>query len=330
MYLLLRTLITEPPTVGAFDLANVLYVGKGAGYRWQDHFREALREASSAKATAIRKALGAEPRAWLVERHALVVAGHLSESEAFRLEAVMLHLAGGTSSVTNVVAGHRTAELMVPAYDARVFFGAEDLAIDRWEVAREPRQADLLDGGPPGAVVFVVKGGARSFTDPAWQRTKEPGRFKNSIVMATCDEPAVERRGWDPHHPWSAEEAGARACRFWTGSKASVELWQQLITQRSGYLALVVEDPRDKRSAVRYVWAIDSEGKWEDYGSTVGFGFPLGTLIENHPWLGRHLIKRTDGIGFLKNLQNSPGMAVFDIERMADNQLPPATPIATR
>lgn len=134
VYLLLKTPITEPPVIGGFDLANVLYVGKGTGYRWREHFHDALKAVDSPKAAAIREALGADPTSEVIERHALVVAGHLSEIEAYRMEAVMLHLVGGPRAVTNIVAGRRAPELMVPAHDARVFFGAQDLAVDAWNV----------------------------------------------------------------------------------------------------------------------------------------------------------------------------------------------------
>lgn len=57
-------------------------------------------------------------------------------------------------------------------------------------------------------------------------------------------------------------------------------------------------DPRDDRSVVRYVCTLDPEGTWEDYPNK-GFGFPMGEPVGDHPWLGKRLVDRATGRGFL-------------------------------
>ncbi len=61
VYLLLKTPMVEPPVLGTFDLDQVLYAGKGKGYRWHSHFQEALQGSEGEKADAIRAALGDTP-----------------------------------------------------------------------------------------------------------------------------------------------------------------------------------------------------------------------------------------------------------------------------
>ncbi|WP_421122025.1 LEM-3-like GIY-YIG domain-containing protein [Aquihabitans daechungensis] len=311
VYLLLKTPLSSGEPLSRFDLANVLYVGKGKAYRWRQHFKEAASTAGP-KSKAIISALGPDPSPETIERHALIVAGHLTEPEAFRLESIMMHLVGGLSAVTNLVAGHAAHELMVPAFDARVFFGAEDLEVDVWNVrGKGPRQSALKGGSPPGKVVFIVKGTDKSLEESHWSRGDKAGRFKGSTTMVKSDDAPNVRRGWDPHTPWTPAEAASRARRFWAGSVASVSLWQELIEDRGGYLALVVPDPRDARSVVRYVWTLDPKGEWEDYGQR--FGFPIGSPVLEHPWLGKRLVDRATGRGVLKS-QSAPAVTLWQPE----------------
>ena len=95
-----------------------------------------------------------------------------------------------------------------------------------------------------------------------------------------------QRRGWSPQEPWTDSEAWSRAKRYWVAPPTTVELWQQLIEQRGGYLALLVPDPRDGRSVIRYVWKLGPSAVWEDYDGRK-FGFPTGELMSDHPWLDK-------------------------------------------
>lgn len=317
VYLLLKKPVGSGSSSGQFNPGNVLYVGKGKGYRWSFHFKEAMSKSKGLKAKAIRRALGNNPTPESFEKHAVIVAGRLSEAEALRLEAAMLVLVGGVPKTQNRVSGHGAGELMVPAFDARVFFGAADQEVDQWWIGNrnsagglQPSQSDLARSKPQGSVVFVVKGTADSFSDRPWQRTDKKGRFPNSKVMVQTGKPPKDRRGWDPHSPWTGSEAAARARRFWDGSPNSVQLWQQLIESRGGFLALGVPDPRDGRTVVRYIWKLNPSGVWEDYGDR--FGFPLGGLVPAHPWLGKRLVNNRTGIGLLKGLQRSPGVTLYE------------------
>ena len=321
VYLLLKQPTDQIAPSRRFDPENVLYVGKGKGYRWRSHFTAALKAGATEatkrlgeKPAAIKDALGDDPSDERIERHALIVAGGLTEAEAFRLEAIILGLVGGPAATANLVGGHRADELLVPARDARVFFGAEDLAVDPWLVnGTGLLQRDLLTSRKEGSVMFFVKGTGRELPEILWKRTKRTGRFPNSVVMVRTRDAKAVRRGWNPQDPWIDDEAWTRARRYWSGAPASVELWQQLIDRRGGYLALLVPDPRDRRSVIRYVWKLDPHAPWEDYDDMKKFGFPSGELVPDHPWLGKRPIDRATKRGILRS-PNAPAVTLWKDE----------------
>jgi len=322
VYLLLRKPVSKLGISKRYEPKNILYVGKGKGYRWKAHFGDAppttnaddtdLIVVPGAKRTAIIKALGDDPTPELIEQHVLIVAGGMTENEAFRLEAIVLQLVGGLDVTENKVLGHFSGELLVPAAEARVFFGAEDLAVDTWKVrGTGPLQSDLLAKRPKGAVVFLVKGTARSLDERVWTGSERSDRLGQAVTKDDAGVPPIVRRGWDPRDPWTPDEAWTRARKYWSGSAASIELWQQLISQRGGYLALLVPDPRDGRSVVRDVWKLDPKGLWEDY-PTFGnkFGFPSGDPVLDHPWLGKRLVESSTNQGVLRS-PNAPAVTLW-------------------
>ncbi len=310
VYLLLKRPASELTVKQRYLARNVLYVGMGKGYRWRDHFDDALRDNGTAtparsgtKLNTIRDALGADPTDERIEEHALIVAGGLSVADAFQLESIMLHLMGGVAATTNVVAGHAARELLVPARDARVFFGAEDLLVDTWGLSGSGKlQSQLVNPRPNGSVVFMVKGTNRTLPEEPWRRTNRAGRFQNSKAMERTDTSPRARRGWDPQRPWTDPEAWSRARRYWAASPQTINLWQEIIDRRGGYLALLVADPRDGRSVIRYIWRIHPDAPWEDYADKQRkFGFPKGELVPDHPWLGKRPVDRASGRGALRS-----------------------------
>jgi len=313
VYLLLTTPTDDLSLRERFEPMNVLYVGKGKGYRWASHFKDALsateQPALSDKHRAIRESLGENPSAQRIEQHALVVAGGLTEAEAFRLEAIMMHLVGGVTATANLVSGHSADELLVPARDARVFFGAADLKLDLWQVNGTGHlQSELVTSETNGSIVFMVKGTDKALAESDWNALSVTGRFPNSVVMNQGREASEKRRGWNPQVPWTDEEAWSRARRYWSGAPTSIALWQRLIAERDGYLALLVPDHRDHRSVIRYVWELSSTEPWEDYDAIKKFGFPTGRLVVDHPWLGKRPVDDR-GRGILRS-PNAPAVTI--------------------
>ena len=71
------------------------------------------------------------------------------------------------------------------------------------------------------------------------------------------------RRPWDPLNPWGAEEAHARAYRFWPFAVSTVISWIKGDADRPMWLFAGVPDGKD--TVVRFAWKIDWSKNWAFY-----------------------------------------------------------------
>jgi hypothetical protein len=182
---------------------------------------------------------------------------------------------------------------------------AESVELQRWLVAE---QRSLLDVGTPlGPIMFLVKGTTDSISKATRIGPSGAGRFPNSLRWRRKVSDDQVRRGWAPSAPWSPDEAFDRARHYWVASAETLGLWNRLISRRGGRLALLVPDQAaGGQSVIRFVWDLDAESQWEDYGDK--FGFPEGTPVSAHPWIGCRPVD-TAGRGFL-NSPTTPGVTV--------------------
>jgi hypothetical protein len=115
---------------------NVVYVGKGKGYRWLQHYREALAGAKSDKHDRLMATLGSDPSEERIESHAFILAGELSEQVAFKFEAIAITL---WPDASNAVSGHRHQD-----YLQRLCTCGDTSALKcRWYIGSAPRASAL-------------------------------------------------------------------------------------------------------------------------------------------------------------------------------------------
>jgi hypothetical protein len=198
---------------------------------------------------------------------------------------------------------------------------AGSVQLQRWLVSE---QQSLLDvGTAPGPIMFLVKGTTSSIGKATRVGPLGAGRFTNSLRWRRVDSEGQSRRGWDPSDPWSPDEAFDRARHYWVASAETLELWNRLISRRGGRLALLVPDQAaGGHSVIQFVWDLDTESHWEDFGNK--FGFPEGTPVSAHPWIGCRPVDKS-GRGFL----NSPTTPGVTVDTSGHSEPPGEAPAAT-
>lgn len=313
------------------SLEDVFYVGKGVGSRVLHHFGDAVRESvhevregsvgdgSSAvlskadavlsKAETIRQMLRVAESS-KAEDFATIVAGGLTEVEAFRLEAVVLELLQRfrLAELTNLVAGHGQSHSLMPLTTARRFLQCSDIDVEkvsaRQLAASAPSQENL---------VLCVKVSAAPFEgEREFASTGELGHRGGSVAWRPTGR-LIDRVGWDPHAPWTPAEALRRAEKWWGFSEATVAYLQQVASCGRLKLAAAVPDVHTGRSAIAYVWDV-ANGPW-GIGRDVrgdghdGWVVPVGRHIDEHPMLGGVPVNAETGQGILQG--NAGGWGLF-------------------
>lgn len=306
-----------PVTAGRFNPDNIFYVGKGKGLRWQVHFAEA-RDAMaqqdadpdaelSAKHREIARIIGNAGDDLVLEDYAYIVRGNLTEPEAFLIEALIIKLLNRPGAeLTNKVAGQHAERALIPATEVRRFYSAEELEVDR------VRAADLRGFMPGGewdtnGVCIVVKGSTADMEEYEDVSAEVEPRFPGEAVDA--GDLVGTRRGWSADWPWEDADARERARHYWPMSVATVTALQAIAADGRLQLAMLIKDSRAGQSAVRYVWEVDPEGTWLDYGQRVGV--PLGVEIMDDAWLGASLVRQDDGKQILEGMSNGITFAAY-------------------
>lgn len=159
--------LSRRPVEEGFDPGSIFYVGKGKGTRWQQHFADTLadlrrREADPSVELSRKKQtiseLFAGDDALEIERYAYLVEWNLTEAEAFRTETLVIKMMNSYGNdLTNKVAGHHGAEVLMPAGEVRRYYAAEKLEVPR---VRAGELEDFLPGRDreDEGVCVVVKG----------------------------------------------------------------------------------------------------------------------------------------------------------------------------
>lgn len=208
----------------------------------------------------------------------------------------------------NVQGGHGKQEtpLMVPLREAQVFFDAGELKVQRIDAAALKRLPDQ----PNRKLVVTVKGTHVAIDEPASVVTDRPGPIDNSIEVEDA-ETVRFLRGWSPQNPWTDDEAMERASVWWPLSLESIVRIREMAMTTGVEVALLVRDPRNGSSVVRYVWDLDPTKPWMHYGTR--WGLPLSGLIEDHPWRGRKLLRDDTGKQVLAGHSSGIGYALREL-----------------
>lgn len=282
-------------------LASIFYVGKGSGYRMDSHLEQVQSEMeliSSESGLLGRKARkilsllenGIRPKS------VKLVADLSDENEAYRVESFAIEAvnamrgAFGRDPLTNAVKGHGVAMEDMDNFmnrleveDLIVDFTADELSILVKGTAEDLVSCEYIEN-PDGSVIDYIE---------------FPLALKNKIaVMSEIEGSGVSRRGWDVTHPWTNDEARARASRFWPLGKDQVSSWLSDSAGAPRYLMLGIEE--GKSTVVRFVFPILRDEKWEYYPggqNELGtwkprWGLPLGDPVVEHPYLNRVLKQR--------------------------------------
>jgi hypothetical protein len=294
------------------ELLSVFYVGKGRGSRAEDHendvrralTREAeLLERHGSKAARIRKILERGDRV-----QALILAsGFIDSQDAERAESLAiatvnaLLAAAQRSQLTNASPGNFAGFLHLSEH--LTFVSCDPLVIDPEAGAH---LAILVKGTPEP----LAAGGHREVQeDLGFDALAE-----RIIVLRDALEPddgAFTRRGWDPHDPWSDDEARERARRYWPLGREKVLAWLGDPDGMPRLLLLGI--PHHGRTVVRYMWSIAPDGAWEYFPDTHRWGVPLGKRILKHSLLGKVLLERRDGREVQVLLNYSSGHRVLKV-----------------
>ncbi|WP_297006003.1 GIY-YIG nuclease family protein [uncultured Corynebacterium sp.] len=311
------------PVDEGFDLRNIFYVGKGKGARWQQHFKDTVTDLRrrdvdatvtlSAKKQTISDLIDAADGDLDIERHAYLVEWSLTEAEALRTEALVIKMMRSYGNVlTNEVAGHHEAEVLMPAGEVRRFYAAEKAEIER---VRTADLADFLPGGPREreGICVVVKGSSEEMPlSPDIIGDGPVGHFWDAEAGEPFED--VVRRGWDPRWPWSDDEARERARHYWPVGDATADILAGIAEDGRLTLAMAITDPRARQTVVRYSWVVDdTDERWLRYLGTGRVGFPLGTANNESwdPWLGKCLIREEDGKQLLEAMAGGIGYAAY-------------------
>lgn len=327
VYLLMKEPVSEP-----FRVENIIYVGKGKGSRWMQHFTSSLKNEVngvnvSDKDQAILDALNRVDPETGYEEFAYFVQWGMSERAAFALESTLIKLLKSQPGVhlTNRVSGQHQGEYLLPVGEVRRLFGIEDLEVER--VSSEAL-SEFVPGGSreDDVLCVVVKGSTHDLNDSSEEVAIDidpdvEGTVPTSISRES-EASAGTRRRWDPATPWTDAEARERARKYWPISGANVSNLQEIAEDGRLQVAMLVVDPREERSVVRYTWRVDPDGQWLEYweeGESDVFyklgryGIPLGESFneqEDH-WLGKCLV-REDGFQILRDLTAGITFAVVD------------------
>lgn len=295
------------------QLAAVIYVGKGTGNRMDQHLKDAewlLENDPESLSVAGRKLqrLAELLKAENPPKAIKLMAGFEDEGDAYRAEAFAIEAVNAIRQamrrplLTNAVKGHGIAVEDLGSYMDRI--NVENIVLpmgsDELSILVKITNEDMSDWEKSESV------------DPSFDHSRVSSVALGRIVDMKDIEQLEDRRGWDRHNPWSEEEAKKRAYRYWPIKPETVGSWIEDPANAPRYLMAGVDEAEG--TVVRYVWEIDSEGKWEAYNSEGGvrWGIPLGSLVEDHPYLNKVLLDGPrEGIQVLKNHSSGIRVARF-------------------
>ncbi len=311
-------------------IKHALYVGKGTGSRMSQHMSEVksslnseIRNENKVKEGKLRKL---ERLTELVKQGRMIQAirisgGYLSNEDAFRAEALAITLinsyrkAAGLDQLLNAVNGHH-AQRISDMQEHFLYTQADDE-----HLPRKPDEYAIL-------VKTTDKVSGDSHWNPLQAAFVHKGREVERVRVYSQKSAKQSRRAWDPLNPWSAEEAYARAQRYWRFDASKVNSWLGGMSNRPTWLFAGVPDGKD--TVVRYVWKIDWSKDWEFYpkqkGSNSGkWGIPVTDPNEliSHPLLGKRLvIKNKVGKTTQVLAGCSTGVRVIGIKRVKKKAKP--------
>lgn len=348
---------SKPVEEDVFNPANIIYIGKGRGSRWAQHFKEVERplresgELSSNKHSELASILqdleSTElPGDLKYERHAYIIRGGLTSNEAYALEALMISLLTKVGSpITNAVKGLHSENLVMPEGEMRRFFNSQTAVVTSVKAAEID---EYLPGGDRDdrTLTIVVKGSAEdmpmhedvirdeNFTDEELEEffgKRDEPRFEGGVVTATCETEDVTRRGWNPYQPWSEEEARERAYHYWpVSAHNAAKLWAIAEDGRLElYLGIV--DPYTRKTVLRYGWDVTPGEPFLDYGTRVGFPLSNPRNEKRDENLGCALYRQHDKKQLLAGLSGGIGFTDFtDAQFEVDLDVPDIVPGAVK
>lgn len=284
-------------SAGGVNPDDIFYVGKGKGLRSQGHYLDAIAPAdlSTPKLDEIRRFLpetalahGAELDV-IIERHTRIVAGELTEREAFVLEAALIKLLG---PVGNMQSGHDAGGMWLPMREARHFLEAEPLEV------RDVRSCDVPSFDGERLMIVVKATHVDDERPPIRTRTGKEAACGPWAEVVKESGVGPMRRGWDPLDPWEDGEARARAEASWRIDEQTAKALYGMACDKRVHVGLMVRDPRRGQTTVRYVWNVEPGRRWGRVASGGRWLLPLGEEITEHPWRGKSLV--TDGSQILR------------------------------
>ena len=309
-------LTTEPE--GPFQLDEVFYIGKGIGYRYKDHLKDAIkqRKLNPGKLNKKQKEI-LKLRRSDFEKHVFILNLELIKDDAFAVESAWIKLIRGIdgTKLANIVGGHHETRVLRRFPDVRPFVTGEFPKMVK-RVGIDELSSFSKSKLNRKVVRILVKG---SNTDMEQCQTIRLGKVSHvpyRAYHAEVDKSNMIRRRWSIYNPWSDEEARQRAARYWPIGKdwdSAIELMQELAKDGRLELGLLIKD--GNATVLRYLWKV-KDGLWEQYDwERRRFGFPLGEPIKDDPWLGCKILDKKTGKGFFSAMVDGVGFALAPAHR---------------
>lgn len=287
-------------------LGATFYVGKGTEDRLNFHLRE-TRKFLAEVADSLDDVLMSDKIAYIKEildagvelESYKFVGGIQNESDAFRVETFAIDAVNairrtmGRRLLTNAVSGHGVGIEELNNYNERL--NAQALATsfnaDHASILVKCSDADMarFDDQPADAAT----------ADAVLAQLPEDLR-EHVVVMEQVAEDGI-RRGWDVALPWTKEEALERAQKYWPIGQEHIQQWLRSPETMPKYLLAGVKSLTQdgNKTVIRYVWEIDTEGKWQYHDGR--WGIPVKELLPEHPYRNKYLVNAETGEQVLKD-----------------------------
>lgn len=307
------------------QLLSVMYVGKGAKDRVNQHARDERRALQDALASIPMWASKSDRIRWVLGTGEDIAAvtlasGFVDEDDAYRAETLAMELisrllaAHGLEPLGNITPGHGQSAGMAIAGQPQVLGGPKGPALTPAAVPDEPqfelrsvreslhastsRRVDWRSSGVIPRPTILVKGTADAIpggSHPPLPPTVLPATLADVATRIVPRDTGIvagsefDRRGYDPDNPWSDHEARERATRYWPFAPATVRGW--LLDDQSGPVDLLLAIPGAGGTTVRYAWQIDRAATFEFFPDGGRWGIPLGKARLDHPARGLCLVE---------------------------------------
>lgn len=307
------------------QLLSVIYVGKGAKDRADQHVKDERRKLEGALATIPMSASKTERIQWLLgsgeEIPAITLAsGFVDQDDAYKTEALAMELIGrllaahGLEPLGNTIPGHGQSAGLAVSGQPQTLGGPKGTTLTPAAVPDEPqfemrsvqdalqastsRRVHWRTSGVITQSTILVKGNADAI--PGGSHGQLPGSALPAGLHDVADRITVldsaylpgsqfERSGYDPDNPWTDHEARERATRYWPFASTMVRSWLQ--DAEVGPVDLLLAVPGSGGTTVRYAWRIDRATRFEYFPDDRRWGLPLGRPVLDHPARGLCLVE---------------------------------------